>query len=184
VEVSAVNRIRVLAVACCLVLPSFAADARSSGKTGGACANSEQIQAAQLRQLHNQLQVAALNCRGEDATLHAKWGGYVGRFGSTLSDNAQVLRAHFKSPAAFDRYNTQVTNRESVRVHEIESYCETRAQIFDQVMTMSPAQLIAFAGETVGRPDMMSSCGSSETKAAAKTPRHAQPKKNQTARAN
>jgi hypothetical protein len=182
--VSAVNRIRVLAVACCLVLPSFAADARSSGKTGGACANPEQIQAAQLRQLHNQLQVAALNCRGEDSSLHAKWGGYVGRFGSTLSDNAQVLRTHFKSPAAFDRYNTQVTNRESVRVHEVDSYCETRAQMFDQVMQMSPPQLIAFAGQTVGRPDHMSDCAAPVTKAASKTPRHHQPKKNQTAQAN
>lgn len=177
------NRFRVLAVACCLVLPSVAADARS-GAGGGACATPEQIQAAQLRQLHNQLQVAALNCRGEDSSLHAKWGGYVGRFGSTLSDNAQVLRAHFKSPAAFDRYNTQVTNRESVRVHEIESYCETRAQMFDRVMTMSPPQLIAFAGETVGRPDHMSSCAAPVTKATAKAPRHDRAKKTETARAN
>jgi hypothetical protein len=178
-----VNRIRVLAVACCLVIPSFAADARS-GAGGGSCATPEQIKAAQLRQLHNQLQVAALNCRGEDSSLHAKWGGYVGRFGSTLSDNAQVLRTHFKSPAAFDRYNTQVTNRESVRVHEVEAYCETRAQMFEQVMSMSPPQLIAFAGETVGRPDHLSTCAAPVTKAASKTPRHPQPKKDQTARAN
>ncbi|CCG42622.1 hypothetical protein [Magnetospirillum molischianum] len=177
------NRIRVLAVACCFVIPSFAADARSTGKTGGSCANPEQIQAAQLRQLHNQLQVAALNCRGEDSSLHAKWGGYVGRFGSTLSDNAQVLRTHFKSAAAFDRYNTQVTNRESVRVHEVDSYCETRAQIFDQVMTMSPPQLIAFAGQTVGRPDHIPDCATRTTKAASKT-QHNSPKKNQTAQAN
>lgn len=178
------NRIRVLAVVCCLVLPPFAADAGGSGKNGGACATPEQIQAAQLRQLHNQLQVAALNCRGEDSSMRAKWGGYVGRFGSALSDNAQVLRAHFKSPAAFDRYNTQVTNRESVRVHEIDSYCETRAQIFDQVMTMTPAELIAFAGQTVGRPEHMSDCAAPVTRAASMTPRHHQPKKNLTAQAN
>jgi hypothetical protein len=181
-----VNRFRVLAVACCLVLPAIAADARPASKSGGACASPEQVKAAQLRQLHDQLQVAALNCRGEDATLHAKWGSYVGRFGSTLSDNARVLRTHFKTPAAFDRYNTEVTNFESVRVHETEQYCETRAQMFEKVMTMSPAQFANFAAETVGRPSHVNACPAPTTREAkaSKPPRHPAPNAARTAQAN
>ena len=160
------SRFRVVAVACCLVFTAAAAEARTAKSEGGSCASPEQIRAAQLRQFHDQLQVAALNCRADDATLRDKWGAYAARFSGTMAENARTLQALFKSQAGFDRYNTKVTNYESVRVHEIEDYCATRAQMFDQVMTMSPAQLGDFAAATIGQPDHVSPCGQGKTRQA------------------
>jgi hypothetical protein len=170
-----VSRFRVVAIACCLVVTAAAAEARTAKSEGGSCASPEQIRAAQLRQFHDQLQVAALNCRGDDATLRDKWSAYAARFGGTMAENARTLQVLFKSQAGFDRYNTKVTNYESVRVHEIEDYCATRAEMFDQVMTMSPTQLGDFAATTIGQPDHVSPCGQGKTRQA-KAEAEAKPK--------
>lgn len=122
------------------------------------CANPEQVRAAQLRQLHYELQVAALNCRGDVPEMPGKWQSYVQRHGATLNDNAKVLRDYFKGAAAFDRHNTVITNRESVRVHETPGYCEAHAPLLDKVVTLTPPQLIAFAAETVGDPMEIHAC--------------------------
>ncbi len=123
-----------------------------------ACATPEQVKAAQLRQFHYQLQVAALNCRGDDPSLPGKWQAYVHRHSGTLSDNAKVLQAHFKSASAFDRHNTMLTNRESARVHETPNYCETRALMFDKAAGLNGAQLSAYAAEMVASPDNVHPC--------------------------
>ena len=84
---------------------------------GAGCGTPEEVRAAQLRQFHYQLQVAALNCRGDDPSLPGKWSSYVHRHGGTMSVNANVMRGYFtrtgKGMAGFDRYNTVLTNRES-----------------------------------------------------------------------
>lgn len=123
---------------------------------GANCGTSEEIKAAQLRQFHYQLQVAALNCRGDDPSLPGKWSSYVHHHGGTMSVNANVMRGYFtrtgKGIAGFDRYNTVLTNRESVRVHETEGYCEMHRSLFDKAIAANGQQLIALAGETVGKP--------------------------------
>ena len=123
-----------------------------------ACANPEQLRAAQLRQLHYELQVAALNCRGDIPEMPLKWQIYVQRHGTTLAENAKVLHAYFKSTAAFDRHNTVVTNRQSVLVQETPGYCDTHAAIFDKVAALTPQQLSAFAAEIEGDPMEIRAC--------------------------
>jgi len=186
-EGSAVSRFRIVAVACCLVFSISTADARpAKGDGGSACASPEQIRAAQVRQLHDQFQVAALNCRGDDSTLHEKWSSYVSRFSGTMSENAQILRGLFKSQAGFDRYNTKVTNYESVRVHEVDDYCVSRSQMFDQVLSMSPSQFGDFAATTIGRPDHVTPCGEggkkSKSKSKSDAPSHHKPATNGTSK--
>jgi hypothetical protein len=122
------------------------------------CASPEQVKAAQLRQLHYELQVAALNCRGDVPEMPGKWQSYVHRHGGTLNDNARVLRDYFQGAAAFDRHNTVVTNRESVRVHETPGYCETHTAIFDKVLGLNGPQLSAYASEAVGDPMEIRAC--------------------------
>jgi hypothetical protein len=126
------------------------------------CGSAEEIKAAQLRQFHYQLQVAALNCRGDDPSLPGKWSSYVHHHGGTMSANATVMRGYFtrtgKGVAGFDRYNTALTNRESVRVHETEGYCEMNAPLFDKAVKANGQQLIALAGETVGKPADIRPC--------------------------
>jgi len=134
-----------------------------------ACATPEVIRAAQLRQFHDQLQVAALNCRADDPTMSDKWEAYVGRFGGTLGENARTLQRHFKGAAAFDRYNTQITNAESVRVHHDEAdYCEKRSEYFGRVVTMTPDQLHGLAAEAVGKPSHIAACPTKAEKKPAK----------------
>ncbi|MBI3445466.1 MAG: heme utilization protein [Magnetospirillum sp.] len=126
------------------------------------CGSPEEIRAAQLRQFHYQLQVAALNCRGDDPSLPGKWSAYVHHHGATLSDNAKIMHGYFvrngKGAAGFDRFNTVLTNRESVRVHETEGYCEINAPLFDRAVAASPAQLHHLAGEVIGKPLDMPAC--------------------------
>ncbi|CUW41569.1 conserved protein of unknown function [Magnetospirillum sp. XM-1] len=135
---------------------------------GSACGSPEEIRAAQLRQFHYQLQVAALNCRGDDPSLPAKWSSYVHRHGGTMSVNANVMRAYFtrtgKGVSGFDRYNTVLTNRESVRVHETEGYCEISQPLFEKAIAANGQQLAALATDTVGKPADITAC--TETKAA------------------
>lgn len=144
------------AVYACLLSGAFVAPASAAAKP--ACANSEQFRAVQLRQLHYELQVAALNCRNDMPEMPMKWQTYVQRHGSALSDNARILHAYFKSPATFDRHNTVVTNRESVRVHETPGYCDIHTTLFDTVAALPPAQLGDFAARTVGMPLDVSAC--------------------------
>ena len=122
------------------------------------CASPEQVKAAQLRQLHYELQVAALNCRNDMPEMPSKWQGYVQRHGAVLNENAKVLNAYFKSAAAFDRHNTVVTNRESARVHDTPGYCESHSPLFDQVAALSSQQLAPFAAATVGDPMEIHAC--------------------------
>ena len=129
---------------------------------GQSCGSAEEIKAAQLRQFHYELQVAALNCRADDPSLPGKWSSYVHHHGGTMSVNANVMRGYFtrtgKGVAGFDRYNTVLTNRESVRVHEIEGYCEKHRSLFDKAIAANGHQLMTLAGETVGKPADISLC--------------------------
>lgn len=160
---------RTLALALALGLPALPAVA------GPACATPEEIRAAQLRQFHYQLQVAALNCRGDDPSLPAKWGSYIHRHGGTMSTNANVMRGYFtragKGVAGFDRYNTVLTNRESVRVHETEGYCEINQPLFEKAIAANHQQLAVLAGETVGRPTDITACAEAKSAEPEKKPK-------------
>lgn len=146
--------------------------AASPALAKGACATPEEVKAAQVRQFHYQLQVAALNCRGDDPSLPGKWSAYIHHHGGTMSDNAKVMRGYFqrtgKGMAGFDRHNTVLTNRESVRVHETEGYCEINAPLFDKAAKANAAQLAVLAGETVGHPIDVAACTEQRTAAAEK----------------
>ncbi|MGE5504530.1 MAG: heme utilization protein [Actinomycetota bacterium] len=116
-----------------------------------ACFTPEEMRAAQLRQLHVQLQVASLNCRTTDAELPAKYGSYVQRFGGALNANARVLEDHFARSHGkdhrrqMDRYVTQLANEESQRAHVVADYCEDHAPLFDRILALKPAELEGFA---------------------------------------
>lgn len=142
------------AIAACLAAGTAAA------KT--ACYTPEEMRAAQLRQLHIQLQVASLNCRTTDAELPAKYGSYIHRFGGALHTNARVLEGHFARNGGdqrrqMDRYVTQLANEESQRAHLVADYCEDHTPLFDHILSLKPTELEAFAAHTI--PASGSLCG-------------------------
>ena len=149
-------------VVCCAGLLSVLCAVPAVAAHPG-CANPEQVGAAQLRQLHYELQVSALNCRNTLPEMPAKWQHYLERHGAALANNAQVLRGYFKSVSAFDRHNTIVTNRLSVLVHETPDYCGIHASLFDKVASLPPPQLISFAAETEGDPMEIRPCPQHKT---------------------
>lgn len=125
-------------------LPAFA----------GGCINAAEARAMQVRQLHVQLQVASLNCRGDDPSLPGKYASYIHRFGAPLTDNAKVLRGHFaRNGGNIDRYVTVLANDESQRAHLVENYCESHVPLFEKLSTLKPAELEHFASATVDKPD-------------------------------
>ncbi|OAN56048.1 heme utilization protein [Paramagnetospirillum marisnigri] len=150
--------------------------AATGAATKAGCASTEQVTAAQLRQFHYQLQVAALNCRADDPSLPGKWQSYIQRHAATLSENAGILLRFFKSASAFDRHNTILTNRESVTVHEINGYCEMRAPQFDKAVSLTGSQLATYAAEVVGSPDNIRPCRDPKPQKA-DAPASAKPKK-------
>lgn len=119
-----------------------------------ACVSPNEARAMQVRQLHIQLQVASLNCRGDDPSLPGKYGSYIHRFGGALSDNAKVLKGHFsRSGGNLDRYMTVLANDESQRAHLVENYCESHAPLFDRLGGLKPTELEHFAATIMDQPD-------------------------------
>lgn len=154
------NRISCAAIATILTmsaaLPALAAS----------CVNPAEARAMQVRQLHIQLQVASLNCRGDDPSLPGKYASYINRFGGTLADNAKVLRGHFaKSGGNMDRYMTVLANDESQRAHLVEDYCGSHTPLFEKLAAMKPHELEHFASARMDKPDNPV-CGASAVKQA------------------
>ncbi len=133
-----------LAMTASAALPAFAAP----------CISPAEARAMQVRQLHIQLQVASLNCRGDDPSLPGKYAGYINRFGSSLNENARVLKSHFsKTGGNLDRYMTVLANDESQRAHQVEGYCESHTPLFDKLSSLKPSELEHFAATTMDKPD-------------------------------
>jgi hypothetical protein len=139
-------------VACLPLLSPLPALARP------ACAGPDTIKEVQLRQFHYRLQVAALNCRGDDPSLAGKWQSYVQTQAHVLAANGRALSAYFQGQAAFDRHNTIITNYESVRVHETPDFCEGMAPLFDKALEAKAGQLHQLATEAIGQPDDVRPC--------------------------
>lgn len=127
-----------------------------------ACYTPEEVRAAQLRQLHTEMMVAALKCG--DPELRSKYNEYVRRFGSPLNQNAKVLQSHFArhygkdQTRQFDRYITQLANDASIRAQSTADYCGIQEPLFDKVLALKPAELEGFATGQVGKPHAATAC--------------------------
>lgn len=122
------------------------------------CFNAAEMRAAQMRQLHVQLQVASLNCRAGFPELPGQYASYVQRFAPALNSNAKVLEDHFSQHFGkdhrrqFDRFVTSLANEESQRAHQIPDYCEDHAPLFDKIMGLKHQELEGFAARAVAHP--------------------------------
>lgn len=152
-------------ITCAAFVAILTASAAMPALAAGCIAPAE-ARAMQVRQLHVQLQVASLNCRGDDPSLPGKYASYINRFGGPLTDNAKVLRGHFaRNGGNIDRYMTVLANDESQRAHLVEGYCESHAPLFDKLSSLKPHELEHFASANMDKPDR-AICGTSPVKQA------------------
>lgn len=130
------------------------------------CYSAQEIRAMQLRQAQIELMVGALQCQDPELGFRSKYSAFVSRFDSTIKGNAQELRAMFnrlgKGERGMDRYITDLSNDASNRVHHVEDYCGDIDAMYQKVLTLKPAELSAWAAETIAKPTAAVSCSSPE----------------------
>ncbi len=112
-----------------------------STKTSSACP-SPVVEAMHVRLLQTELMVAALQCRNNPAyDFSAKYNNFVMQFSSPLTQNANVLKDHFRKNfganhmTQLDRYMTRIANDAGQRgMHA--GFCQNMAPMFEQVLAL------------------------------------------------
>ncbi len=100
------------------------------------------VEAMHVRLLQTELMVAALQCRNNPAyDFSSKYNSFVMQFSSPLTQNANVLKDHFRKSyganhmTQLDRYMTRIANDAGQRGTHAD-YCQTMAPMFDQVLSL------------------------------------------------
>lgn len=135
------------ALVACLAQPALAQGTKASSNCP-----SPVVEAMHVRLLQTELMVAALQCRNNPAfDFSSKYNNFVMQFSSPLSQNANVLKDHFRKNfganhmTQLDRYMTRIANDAGQRgMHA--GYCQNMAPMFDQVLALKGnAELTKFS---------------------------------------
>lgn len=143
-----------------VVLPAAFLLAALPALAAPSCLTPAEQRAGLLRQMHQDMQVAALKC----PELGAAHREYLRRFGPVLADNARTLKEHFTRNAGgegqrlFDRYLTRLANKASRASQHQADYCEAEAALFETALRLKPAQLEAFAGKMIDDFEEFGAC--------------------------
>lgn len=110
------------------------------------CYTEQEWQAAHVRILQTELNVAQLTCSNvPEHSYDAQYGTFVARYGDRLKAAGTALRAHFKrvyggaSEAQLDSFVTRVANEASDRSMSSTTPCADAAPLFQQVLTVDTA---------------------------------------------
>jgi hypothetical protein len=110
------------------------------------CYTEQEWQAAHVRILQTELNVAQLTCSNvPDHSYDAQYGTFVARFGDRLKAAGTALRAHFRrvyggaSEAQLDSFVTRVANEASDRSMSSTTPCADAAPLFQQVLATDNA---------------------------------------------
>jgi hypothetical protein len=117
------------------------------------CYTDAEWQAAHVRILQTELNVAQLTCSNvPDRSYDAQYGTFVARFGDRLKAAATELRAHFKrvygnaaSEKQLDAFVTRVANEASDRSMSSTTPCADAAPLFQQVLATDAGGLSQLA---------------------------------------
>ena len=139
------------AVAAAALVACLAQPALAQTKATSNCP-SPVVEAMHVRLLQTELMVAALQCRNNPAfDFSSKYNNFVMQFSAPLSQNANVLKDHFRKNfganhmTQLDRYMTRIANDAGQRgMHA--GYCQNMAPMFDQVLALKGnAELTKFS---------------------------------------
>jgi hypothetical protein len=120
------------------------------------CYTEQEWQAAHVRILQTELNVAQLACSNVPEHSHdAQYRTFVARFGDRLKASATELRAHFKrvygsaGEKQLDAFVTRVANEASDRSMSSTTPCADSEPLFQQVLAVEPAALPQLAVDHV-----------------------------------
>ncbi|MBY0429990.1 MAG: hypothetical protein K2Q10_02235 [Rhodospirillales bacterium] len=113
------------------------------------CFSPSAAKAAQMRQLKEELNVAALMCSDH----RDKYNVFVKKFGGDLEANAKLLRTHISDARSFDRLMTQMANQASIRAMNTPDYCNAVEPTFQKALAQTPESIESFAEQQVGNGD-------------------------------
>ena len=124
------------AVAAAALVACLAQPALAQTKATSNCP-SPVVEAMHVRLLQTELMVAALQCRNNPAfDFSSKYNNFVMQFSSPLTQNANVLKDHFRKNfganhmTQLDRYMTRIANDAGQR-GMIAGYCQNIAPMFE-----------------------------------------------------
>jgi hypothetical protein len=138
-------RITLSAALCAAVLSS------ASALSAPSCFTTPEVEAANLRVLQQQFNVAALNCQTTDPelTFRLRYNQFVERFSPQLQKNGEVLSKHFgKGSGELDRWITHIANRASQMVLNNADFCQVNWDRLEETNRLSAEQLEVYAAQT------------------------------------
>ena len=150
----------------------------TSVQAGPACFTKNELEAAHLRVLLQQFNVAALSCQTldpNDPTFAQHYNKFILRFGGQLTRNGEVLKHHFASErGGLDRWITQIANDAGSQVINQPNFCQQAWDRLADMIVLEPADMELYANNTGVATSFASECRASTLQASAqkKTPSH------------
>jgi hypothetical protein len=143
------------AVAAAALVVWLAQPAFAQGTKATSNCPSPVVEAMHVRLLQTELMVAALQCRNVPTyDFSSKYNSFVMQFSSPLTQNANVLKDHFRKNyganhmTQLDRYMTRIANDAGQRGANL-GYCQQMVPIYDKVLALkgSSSELTKFSNQ-------------------------------------
>lgn len=124
----------------------------TSVQAAPACFTKSELEAAHLRVLLQQFNVASLNCQTmdpNDPTFAQHYNKFVLRFGPQLAKNGEVLKHHFASQrGGLDRWITEIANDAGSQVINQPNFCQVAWDRLADMIVLEPADMELYAVKT------------------------------------
>ena len=124
----------------------------SAAQAGPACFTKNEVEAAHLRVLLQQFNVAALNCQTNDPndpTFASHYNKFVLRFGPQLSKNSEMLKHHFAADhGGLDRWITAIANDAGSQVINVPNFCQLAWDRLADMIVLEPTEMEGYANRT------------------------------------
>ncbi|HMA51566.1 MAG TPA: hypothetical protein VKP60_17525 [Magnetospirillaceae bacterium] len=134
----------------------------TAAQAGPACFTASEVEAAHLRALLQQFNVAALNCQTldpNDPTFAQHYNKFVLRFGPQLSKNSEVLKHHFSTDrGGLDHWITLIANDAGSQVINKPNFCQLAWERLADMIALEPADMQLYANRTEAATSFAPAC--------------------------
>jgi hypothetical protein len=136
-----------------------------------ACFSPKDLEAAHLRALYQQFQVATLNCQTDISdpsapTFRDRYTQFVDRFNAQMVNNSTVLKAHFGRAADLDKWITQIANDAGQAVISKPDFCQVNWDRLDAVVWLPKEEIGTYAVQQDAASDRAKPCPEKKAPAA------------------